>query len=87
MCGLIIEPEEEDEMQITIEQIQAKNVERLCLALNKYVEEYERELGSVMREHEVCSKLLLADRVLEGLLWEVVGEVKTISEHSLGSST
>lgn len=42
MCGLIIEPEEEDEMEITVEQIQVKNTERLCLALNKYVEEYER---------------------------------------------
>jgi len=27
-------------MQITIEQIQVKNTERLCLALNRYVEEY-----------------------------------------------
>lgn len=51
MCGLIIEPEEEDEMQITVEQIQAKNTERLCLALNKYVEEYEREIANKMREH------------------------------------
>ncbi len=32
-----------------------------------------------MREHEVCSKLGLADTVLEGLLWEVVGEVVVIN--------
>jgi hypothetical protein len=38
-------------MQITLEQIQAKNTERLCLALNRYVDEYEKELANVMREH------------------------------------
>ena len=47
-----------------MEQIQVKNTERLCLALNKYVDEYEKELANAMKEHKLCVKLVLADKVL-----------------------
>ncbi len=58
-----------------MEQIQLKNTERLCLALNKYIEEYERELRDFMREHELCVKLVVADRVLEVMVAEVAREL------------
>jgi hypothetical protein len=75
MCGLIIEPEEEDAMHITAEQILSKNTERLCLALNKYVDEYEKQLTVVIREHELCAKLVLSDKILEVILQELVQDI------------
>lgn len=51
-------------MEITVEQIQVKNTERLCMALNKYVDEYEKELGNLIKEHQLCVKLVVADKLL-----------------------